>query len=86
MRDDRKSAVITRLKIARGHLDKVIELVEKNAYCVDVLFQSKAVRSAIVKAEEAVLENHLSTCIVDHIRKGQSKKAVEEVMKIFEKQ
>jgi CsoR family transcriptional regulator, copper-sensing transcriptional repressor len=76
--------VLHRLKIARGHLSKIIEMVEEDEYCIDILTQTKAVRSAISKAEEVMLEQHLSHCVVEHVKAGRSKQAVDEVMKIFQ--
>jgi DNA-binding FrmR family transcriptional regulator len=80
-----KDNVLHRLKIARGHLEKIIKMVEADEYCIDVLTQSKAVQSALAKADASLLENHLSHCVVDHIKNGQEKKAIEEVMKVFDK-
>lgn len=79
----KKEAALHRLKIARGHLEKVIEMVENNEYCIDVLTQSKAVQRALANADAVMLENHLTTCVVDHIKDGHSKMAIEEVIKVF---
>jgi len=78
-----KENILHRLKIARGHLQKVIEMVESDAYCIDVLTQSKAVQSALHKTDEVILEDHLSTCVVEHIQNGHTKQAVDEIMKVF---
>jgi DNA-binding FrmR family transcriptional regulator len=74
-----------RLKIARGHLDKVINMVEKGAYCIDVVHQSIAVQSALKKVDELILENHLKTCVSDSIKKGDSEEAIKEVMEVLKK-
>ncbi len=78
-----KDNVLHRLKIVRGHLDKIISMVEADAYCIDVLTQTKAVQSALNKADEVLLEHHLSHCVVDHVKQGQSQTAVTEIMKVF---
>jgi CsoR family transcriptional regulator, copper-sensing transcriptional repressor len=83
--NDTHQRVLHRLKIARGHLDKVITMVENDEYCIDILTQSKAVRSALSNSDALLLEHHLSHCVVDHVKNGQSKEAIDEVMKIFEK-
>lgn len=72
-----------RLKIAKGHLEKVIEMVDKNEYCIDVINQSRAVQSALKEVDALLLENHLKTCVVDHIKQGSTQETVEEVMKVF---
>ena len=80
-----KNKILHRLQIARGHLDKVISMVENDAYCLDVVHQSIAVQAALKKADEVVLENHLRTCVSDSIRKGESDIAIKEVMEVLKK-
>ena len=58
-------------------------MVEADEYCIDVLNQSKAVQQALANADTALLENHLNTCVVEHIKEGKSKTAIDEVIKIF---
>lgn len=79
----KKDNVLHRLKIIRGHLEKVIQLVENDAYCIDTIAQSRAVQSALQKVDELLLEDHLSHCVVEHVKEGRSQQAVEEVMKVF---
>ncbi|MBW7944377.1 metal-sensitive transcriptional regulator [Patescibacteria group bacterium] len=81
----KKDNVLHRLKIIRGHLDKIVQMVEDDAYCIDVLTQTKAVQSSLNKVDEVLLENHLSHCVVEHIQEGQTQLAVDEVMKVFRK-
>lgn len=80
-----KKKILHRLQIAKGHLEKVISMVETDAYCIDVVHQSIAVQAALKKADEAVLENHLKTCVADSIRQGKDKDVIEEVMRVIEK-
>ncbi len=80
-----KRSVITRYKIARGHLDKVIKMIDEDAYCIDTIHQSLAVQAALRKADREVLRNHLETCVSDDIKSGKSVKAIDEVMKVLEK-
>lgn len=80
-----KKAIVHRYKIASGHLKKVVKMVEAGHYCIDVIHQSLAVQSALKKADQAVLENHLNTCVSDAIKKGNKKEVLSEVMKVVEK-
>ena len=77
--------IIHRLKIARGHLSKVIEMVEKDAYCIDVVHQSLAVQAALKRTDQEILKRHMENCVADAIRKGRDKEVIDELMKIFEK-
>lgn len=77
--------VLHRLKIARGHLSKVIDMAEKDEYCVDIIHQSQAVQKALKEADNLLLEYHLKSCVADQIKNGQTDKAVLEVLNVFKK-
>lgn len=77
--------IIHRLKIAKGHLEKIIKMLEEGAYCIDVVHQSIAVQSALKKVDEVVLENHLKGCVANSIRKGNSEDAIAELMEVLQK-
>ena len=81
-----KERIYHRLRIAKGHLEKVMRMVENHEYCIDVLNQSLAVQSALKEADSLILENHLKTCASNAIRKGNSEEAISEVMQVFKKQ
>ena len=80
-----KDRILHRLKISRGHLDKVIEMMEKGAYCIDVLHQSQAVQKALSETDHLILENHLNTCVVDAIKEGKTNKVISEIMAVIQK-
>lgn len=80
-----KQDVARRLKIADGHLKKIIEMVESNVYCIDILQQTSAVKSAIKKAEEVLLTNHINSCVVKAMKTNRKDKAVEELIEVFRK-
>lgn len=82
---DTKERVLHRLQIAKGHLQKVIQMVEEGQYCIDVIHQSQAVQSALHEADSLILENHLKTCVVDHIKKGEADTSIKEIMNVFKK-
>ena len=82
--DPRQDAA-RRLKIADGHLKKVIEMIEEGVYCIDVMQQTAAVKSAIKKAEEILLVNHMNHCLINAINAGGKDKAVEELAQVFRK-
>lgn len=83
--DNVQKRIIHRLKIARGHLSKVISMMEEDAYCIDVLHQSQAIGKALKETDALILENHLKTCVVDHIKKGEADTSIAEIMNIFKK-
>jgi len=77
--------VLHRLKISKGHIEKVIKMIEDDTYCIDVLHQMQAVESGLKETNNLVLENHLKTCAIDAIREGRQEEAIKEIMTIFKK-
>ncbi len=77
--------ILHRLKIARGHLDKVIDMVDGGTYCIDIIHQSQAVQSALKQIDQVVLKNHMQTCVAQSIEQGKSKEVIDEVIKVISK-
>ncbi len=82
---DTKEKILHRLKITRGHLNKVISMVEKDTYCIDVMHQINALKKALEQTGNEVLENHLKTCVADAIGKGKKEETIAEVMEVFKR-
>jgi DNA-binding FrmR family transcriptional regulator len=85
MNNETKGVVVKRLRRARGHLTKVIKMVETNEYCPDVLLQSSAVQAAIKKSDELILNSHLHTCVVPKLGGKTDEKALEELLEVFKR-
>ena len=60
------------------------EMVKKDTYCVDIITQTSAVRRALSSIEDALLEGHLGHCVVKQIKRGEEKKATEEILKVYQ--
>jgi uncharacterized protein len=60
---DNHAAIIRRLKRADGHLQAIIEMIERGRPCVQVAQQLQAVESAIDNAKKALIHDHISECI-----------------------
>lgn len=78
-----KHRVIHRLKIVRGHLEKIISMVEEDTYCIDVLHQSLAVQKALKKIDSVIMEDHLSTCVPGKVKAGKTTEMVRELIDIY---
>ncbi len=76
-----KKDLLNRLSRAEGHLKKVKQMAEVDAYCIDIITQSLAVQAALRAIDEMVLKNHLETCVKDAMisKKGVDKK-IEEII------
>ena len=58
-------------------------MVEEERYCVDIITQTEAVKNALSSVENALLEKHLSKHVVDQMKKGEERKAIAEILKIY---
>ena len=77
--------ILHRYQIAKGHLEKVISMIKNGSYCIDIVHQSLAIQAALKKADDEVLRNHLETCVSEAIKRGDSKKAINEVVGVLRK-
>jgi CsoR family transcriptional regulator, copper-sensing transcriptional repressor len=78
-----KAKLIRRLKIIEGQVRGLQNLIEKDTYCIDVITQTSAIKQGLSNIEDVLLECHLGCCLVDQIKKGNTKKATEEVLKVY---
>jgi DNA-binding FrmR family transcriptional regulator len=82
-----KDKVLARLRSIEGHVRSISEMVEADAYCIDVLQQTTAVRSALARVESVLLDRHLHHCVGKAI---QSRDATErervlgELLEVFD--
>lgn len=77
-------ALIHRLNRIEGQIRGIRGMVEKNAYCPDILVQVAAVTAALNGFNKALLTQHIRTCVVDDIRAGQEE-TVEELVETLGK-
>ena len=78
-----KDKSIIRLKKIEGQVRGLQKMIEEDAYCIDVITQTSAVRSALKSLEDVVLESHLQSCVIDQVTSGQEDKAVSEILKVY---
>lgn len=77
--------ILHRLKITRGHLNKVIQMVSDGDYCIDIVHQSIAVQKSLKKIDTLIMKNHIETCVYDSIKKGDGKEAIQEIISVLKK-
>lgn len=70
MRKEIKRKLIRRLKILEGQIRGLQKMIDKEAYCIDILQQSSAAKQALSSIEDLILENHLSTHVIEQIKSG----------------
>jgi len=83
MKKEVKKKLQRRLKIIEGQIRGLQKMVEDGEYCVDIITQTSAARKALSSVEDMMLENHLSTHVVEQMKGGKHKRAIEEILSVY---
>jgi DNA-binding FrmR family transcriptional regulator len=78
-----KQKLIRRLKIIEGQVRGLQDMLIKDKYCIDVITQTSAIKNALSGVEDALMESHLSTCVIHQIKKGKENTAIKEILKVY---
>ncbi len=82
--DEEKKKLINRLNRIEGQVRGIRGMIEKDAYCADVLVQSAAVNAAINSFNKDLLSRHIHSCVVRDIKNGDEE-VIDELMKLISK-
>lgn len=84
----KSQSTLNRLKRLEGQVRGVIKMIEEDRYCIDVLHQIQAVKSALGRVESEILKDHAATCVEGAIASGdeaEQREKVSELIDLFEK-
>ena len=82
--EEQKKALINRLKRIEGQVRGGQQMLEKDAYCNDILVQSAAISAAMNAFNKEILATHIHTCVVRDIREGRDE-VVDELVSTIQK-
>ncbi|ATW04190.1 transcriptional regulator [Sphingopyxis sp. BSNA05] len=88
MTKDNISAKLNRLKRIEGQVRGIAKMVEEDRYCMDILHQMQAVKSALAKVESQILKDHAACCVSEAIATGdpeEQREKFDELVDLFEK-
>lgn len=80
VKPEHKQGALNRLKTVRGHLNAVIDMIEDERYCPEVMKQVSALQSSLEKVNRILLQNHLETCVAHAVAEGRTIEIVQELM------
>ncbi|HYJ17965.1 MAG TPA: metal-sensitive transcriptional regulator [Burkholderiales bacterium] len=80
-----KEALAKRLNRIEGQVRGLNKMVDEDRYCVDILTQIAAVRSALDAVALQLLRGHTHGCVQDAIRSGHGEPAIDELLTVVEK-
>ena len=86
MTGDHKPATLKRLSRIEGQVRGLARMVEDDRYCIDIVTQIAAARTALRRVEEEVLRDHVAHCVEHAIASGDKREQrakVEELMAVL---
>jgi DNA-binding FrmR family transcriptional regulator len=65
------TALVNRLSRIEGQIRGLKGMIQRDAYCTDILTQSSAVTAALNAFNRELLATHIRTCVAEDIRAGK---------------
>lgn len=82
--EEERKKLIHRLNRIEGQIRGIRGMVEKDAYCADILIQSAAVNAAVNAFNKELLANHIRGCVARDIREGKDE-VIDELVTTLQK-
>ena len=82
--EEEYTKLIHRLNRIEGQIRGIRGMVERSAYCPDILVQVAAVNAALNAFNKELLANHIRTCVADDIRDGKEE-TIDELVTVLQK-
>ena len=82
--EEERKALQNRLSRIEGQIRGIRGMVDRDAYCPDVLTQVAAASAALNSFARSLLSDHIRTCVTEDVRKG-SDEAVDELLSVLQK-
>ena len=86
MKTEDQKAIDRRLARIEGQVRGLMRMIDEDRYCIDIVTQIAAVRAALRRTEEALLQDHAAHCIEHAIasgNKGEQRRQVTELMAVL---
>lgn len=77
-------SLTNRLARIEGQIRGIRNMVESDAYCVDILTQVMAAQSALNSFNKLLLSSHIKTCVADSVKNGEGEK-IDELVETIKK-
>jgi len=78
-----KKTLKNRLNRIEGQVRGLQKMVQDEKYCIDVITQAQAIKSAMGAFETLMLKNHLETHVMHQMKHDEEDKAIDEILKVY---
>ncbi len=77
-----KEELLKRLRRIEGQIGGIQRMIEQDKYCVDILVQIAAARSALNSVGMMLLESHTRGCVARAIKEDNGESAIAELTEV----
>lgn len=78
-----KQKTLINFKKGQSLIEKIIKMIEKDEYCIDIMQQNLAVLGLLKSAHQMLMENHLNTCFKKAMATKNEKRKQEMIQEIL---
>ena len=83
-----KTGLRNRLNRVEGQVRGIAKMIDEDRYCIDILTQVQAIRSALARVESALIKDHMEQCVVGAMASGdanEQRAKAQELLKLLER-
>ena len=74
---------LSSIRRIEGQVRGVQQMIDDKRYCIDIVNQIKAIKSALSRVESQILEKHLRSCVTQVLNKKEMEEKITELVKVF---
>ncbi|MFT8431509.1 metal-sensitive transcriptional regulator [Acetobacter orientalis] len=79
----KKKALINRLRRIEGQIGGVLNMVETDRYCIDIIMQISAIKSALDGVSIQILSDHANGCVRNAVQENGGDEAIDELLSVI---
>jgi len=81
--EKKNESVLTNFKKAKSHIEKIIQMIEEDEYCINIMQQNLAVIGLLKSAHQMLMEGHLNSCFKNAMKSTNEKRKQEMILEIL---
>ena len=74
---------LSSIRRIEGQVRGVQQMIDDKRYCINIVNQIKAIKSALSRVESQILEKHLRSCVTQVLNKKEMEEKITELVKVF---
>ena len=80
--EEEKKKLESRINRISGQLNGIKKMIDEDRYCDDILIQLSAIDKSIKSLANTILDDHIQSCVIDNVQKGNTE-VLDEIVDLF---